>query len=269
MKRRSGGYTIIEVMIFLVVTATLLISAMAVFNGRQGRTEYVQSVRETDQQILTIINEVATGYFPDQGNFSCQLSLGGPVIDDSEERSQGTNEDCVFLGKMILFDNNNPGQYRVYPIAGNRLSIDLSNLTVSLADAIEEAKPTPVASLVQTYNVPYSNTISKVVDPSKPCTQNSALSGIAFMQSLGEVSNGDPISGSQSVDKFTLCPGSIGENNGNLFINVTNDWTTPAKETTLCFDDGPNNLQSAITIGNASGKLNTEVLIDNQPPECS
>jgi type II secretory pathway pseudopilin PulG len=264
MKRLSGGYTIIEVMIFLVVTATLLISAMAVFNGRQGRTEYVQSARETDQQLLTIINEVATGYFPDQGNFSCSTSGGRPVIDTTTSESQGTNENCIFLGKAILFDQANPDVYSVYPVAGARVTA-----TGEIVDTVAEAQPVLVPNLVQEYNVPYSNTFSRIADPAKTCPTNASLVGIVFMQSLGAVSSGDPISGSQTVDKYTLCADALTEVAGLPEVGtLVPDWTVPAAEAVICFEDGPDPLDAAIKIGTASGKLNTEVLIDNTPAVC-
>src|SRR5690606_25691761 len=100
--RKQNGYTIVEIMIFLIITSVLLISAMAVFAGQESKNKFTQSIRETDQQILTVINEVGSGHFPGSGGFSC--NPGNPRTQlTGTDSEQGTNEGCVFLGKILHF----------------------------------------------------------------------------------------------------------------------------------------------------------------------
>lgn len=264
----NGGYTIIEVMIFLVVTATLFISAMAVFNGRQARTEYTQAVRETDQRILTVINEVGSGNFPDQGNFSCTSSSSGTVIDVSGSEEQGSNESCIFVGKLMHFGiDGDERDYAVYTLAGSRLDGSSGQIVTNLA----EASPTVVQSLTETFRVPYGGKVFKVVAPDcENNGDNKQIAGFAVTQTFGEVSDGDPISGSQSVRVQPLCGTNFGDAGSAVFsvAENANKYRNAPRGITLCFGE-PGARVSALRIGGGDRESSTEVLIDNPPAECT
>lgn len=261
----GGGYTIIEVMIFLIVTGTLLVSALAVFNGRQVRTEFVQGVRETDQQIATIINEVATGYFPNAGGFTC--TAGSPtVIDTGDSEEQGTNQDCIFVGKALLFGiGGETENYNAYVVAGTRLDAG-GNIVTNLDDA----NPNLVPPLTKQYRVAYSNDIYRIVTPGVCAAEGNQAGAFSIYQSFGQVSDGDPVSGSQSIGLYAICDTTIGMVEGlfqTALIDVTN--TEPATEgIILCFGD-PNGRTAAVQIGGQSREVATDVFIDNDTPaEC-
>ncbi|MEK7626473.1 MAG: hypothetical protein AAB423_03940 [Patescibacteria group bacterium] len=83
------GYTIIEVMIFLVVSAGLLIAVLGLISGQQQRTRFITGVNDFDSQIQDMINDVEVGYYPAE------------TIE-----SAGTNSGRIFLGKAIQFHRN-------------------------------------------------------------------------------------------------------------------------------------------------------------------
>ncbi len=101
-----GGYTIIETLIFLAVTSGLFIIAVSFMNGKQSRVQFDQAVRDFDSNLQDVINDTATGYYPNN-SVTCVsvdntdtpptfLPAGGPVV-------QGINGGCIFLGKSIQF----------------------------------------------------------------------------------------------------------------------------------------------------------------------
>ena len=127
---KSAGFTIVETLIVLAVTGLLFIMVMVTLNGQQGRAQFQQSVRDLQTKVQQIINEVSSGYFPSNGDFSClkgadPLNPGysAPII-TATASAQGTNQACMFMGKLIQFSVTNPPttpeEYDTYTLAGLR-----------------------------------------------------------------------------------------------------------------------------------------------------
>lgn len=142
---RTGGYTIIEVLIFLAVSGALMVSALTVFGGQQQRTEFSQAVREFDSQMRDIINDVSTGYYPDTQNIICKndsIVGQGIKLTSGSTADQGTNSDCIFVGRVIQFrpEGLSSSSMRVYTVAGQRQFLPRQD-----ARTLIEAKPKLVA----------------------------------------------------------------------------------------------------------------------------
>lgn len=128
-QKALAGYTLVEVMIFLAVSGGLLASIMTMISGQQQKTQFTTGVNEFESKIQDLISDVETGYFPNNGNTICQVPgmtsnpSAFPVIRPGTAE-QGSNQDCVFLGKAIQFYKDSSGlvnQYRALTIAGKRL----------------------------------------------------------------------------------------------------------------------------------------------------
>jgi|GEM_PF-2430590 len=145
MKKNGGGFTILETMIVMTVSATMLASAILLFSGQQRRTQFSQSLRDIESKIQDVLNDVATGYFPNAGNISCSASgANEPAINASGTSEQGANFECVFMGKALLF---RPDGFVIYPIVGSRglassasASDPLSTVKPILATTLQEQK---------------------------------------------------------------------------------------------------------------------------------
>lgn len=255
--RSSGGYTIIEVMIFLVVTGVLLVSALGVFRGQQERTQFTQAVRETDQRIRTIINEVGSGFFPDNSSFTCEAAPGGISISGVSSAAQGTNEDCIFIGKVVSFEAGER-DYGVYTVAG------LRQTGGSLVTSLAEARPQIVTPITEQYTVPYGVPILRTAIIGNAC-ENTIL---AFYQSFGSSDNaGDPKSGSQNVNLYTICSGGSSEDAVRSAVSNTNLATpVPSSGALICFGE-LDFRTAAVKLGGSGSQLTTEVLIDGAVPE--
>lgn len=124
MKRGAPqGYTIVEVMIFLAVTAALFAMVALSFSGRQSRTQFAASARDMESQIQDIMNDIATGYGGAPPNTpECQVDPAvSRVLFVGPAAPQGTNAQCVFAGKVLhLGVDGEPETYRVYSVAGAR-----------------------------------------------------------------------------------------------------------------------------------------------------
>src|SRR5688572_7392102 len=78
--RGPRGFTVIEVLIVMVVTGMLFVSAAILIAGRRAQTEFNQGIRQVQSQIQQVISEVATGYYPNPNTFRCTPGDSGPVL---------------------------------------------------------------------------------------------------------------------------------------------------------------------------------------------
>jgi hypothetical protein len=133
-KRKVAGYTILETMIFLTVSALLFISAMRLVGGQQGRTEFSHGVREAESVLQDASNDIADGYYSNRTSTSarltCAVNPASPyllTLGTSATDSQGANAGCVLVGKAIQFGPSdlNKQQIRLIPLFG-RQYIDAS-----------------------------------------------------------------------------------------------------------------------------------------------
>ncbi len=116
------GFTIVETLIVLAVTSALFFAATLYINGQQNRTDFQVGIRNLKQQIEQVINETRSGYYPSNNDIKCTYSGGNNVNIVPGVQEQGTNGECIFAGKALVFDSDNhPQEINVYTLAGRRL----------------------------------------------------------------------------------------------------------------------------------------------------
>ena len=144
----DNGYTIVETMVFLVVTAALFASAMAAVSGRQASVQFTQGIRDAQSKMQEIINDVSTGYYPSNGDFACSAATGTtdrPTF-TAVATPQGSSNECTFLGKSVHFTTNAADvgsgavRYNILSIAARR--VNAAGLEVQ---SLNEALPTAIA----------------------------------------------------------------------------------------------------------------------------
>lgn len=149
--KQFEGYTILEAMIVITISAAMFVSVVIAFGGRQQEIQFTQAVRSFDARLNDIINDVSTGYFDNSGNLSCTLPSADPdqrpfVSGASASQDiQGSSDECVFLGKAIQFyPQTDPAskaasKIRVFNLLGRRTNGG------SPANSIQTARPIAVA----------------------------------------------------------------------------------------------------------------------------
>ncbi len=258
---RLGGYTVIEVLIVLGVTALLFFSAATMIVGRQNRTAFEQAIRNIHSQIQAVIDEVVIGHYPDITNIDCVATGSGPRVTFGSG-SQGTNGACIFMGRVIQFGvaGTDPEQFKTYTIAG--LRTDGSGTAVQ---SISQARPMLVAPSSTQSDIPDLST-TDILEHGLTTSfmvygnTDAPIGGIAIWQGLPAQSGGSLLSGSQTVAispivNTTLAMGAqqfVSAANENLASSPLDD----PNGIRICFVSGATEQSGLITIGGNQRPLN-------------
>jgi type II secretory pathway pseudopilin PulG len=283
---RIGGYTLIEVMIFLAVSGVLFVSAVALIQGQQGRTQFSQSMRDIDSKINQYVSEVSASYFPSNQDYSCAINAAGrPVLTKltAGTKGVGSNEDCIFLGKALQFHHEDAGNtddtIGVYSILGkraNQVALAGGGTTSVLISNFAAANPTPTPSLVETYALPFG---TKIVSAAKDnAADASAMAG--FYIDLSQAGSDPDANKTASLTSYQY-PSNVAINTplysatnttGVTYNCITNNKSVcsgllgstasvPAAFTKwlLCFKSGSSNQTAQITVTSGPAGIQTKV----------
>lgn len=274
----SRGFTIMETMIFLVVTAGLFASAMLLINGQEAKTEFYQAVRDVNTQILDVINDVATGYYNNPTGFTCIYGAAGPVATVAAADTQGTNDQCIFIGRVISFGiHGDDTTFSIFNVIGNRQNG--SAVDAPLVTDLAQARPTPLSrwsggppgfpDTHHTSLLPGGLTVGsmKYTDGGATFTP---LGSVGIFSTFSTYTSGVLNSGSQTANLIPVL-GSEWANQTNtqdiarnIYINAATSPKDPSGGVEVCFNSGGTNQHATITIG-GQGKLTSTAQIWNGP----
>lgn len=266
------GYTIIEVLIFLTVSAGLFVSGAMLLSGQQGKTEFAQAIRETNSQIQDIINDTATGYYPRSTDFKC--TAGNPPTISSGVDSLGTNEGCIFIGRAMHFgiQGSDGAEFDIYTVVGNRQNTTTVPATES--QGFTAARPTALdpATHGDRRTLPYGLKVKKMTASGAP------IGAVGFFSSFGEhdSGSGDLVSGAQSAIQLVPVPGSsLDQDSGAIATAISSivdgTPTNPDSGVIICFESAGTSQYGIITIGGGGQRTSSTVeVVDmaSAPAEC-
>jgi prepilin-type N-terminal cleavage/methylation domain-containing protein len=263
--RQPLGYTIIEVMIVLAVSGVMFLVAVQFINGKQARTSFTAGVNEMASQVQNIIEQVTDGQYSDIP-FTCQGTPGAPLQNITQGgQGQGTNNTCVFLGKLLHFDSTLK-TYEVYslgaavgaappnaiwlgqdvtPIVNGNMSVNLmtSQATPQNLDATVYVTPVGAAASFQSYGFGFTQS-EGTLNILAPGTYNSGAQLVNLVYSPNLNSAGD-------------------DNESTAVSDITSD-VYLASSVTVCLTDGTRYAQIGIGDTNAnSNQLSVNVAMNN------
>lgn len=244
---KSRGFTIVEVLIFLAVSSALMVSAFALISGSQNKASFTQSINDVQQQIDSVINNVANGYYSaGETQKKCTLDVNGkPKFDSTDVATRGSSADCIFLGRFIAFENGSD-KYTVYNVAGRR------QIAGNDVKRMIEAKPTVIVGTEQEYTLKNGLTFKKP-------TQG-IVNAYGFFNGLGESSGvSDQLNSGYQQASFFGFESSAIEPLPGYFELIFDQQKNPTNGYALCFNSGTTNQSGVITIG-GSGRAATSSL---------
>ena len=242
---KSRGFTIVEVLIFLAVSSALMVSAFTLISGSQNKASFTQSINDVQQQIDSVINNVANGYYSAGETQKQCVIIGGIPNFTGNPVGRGSSADCIFLGRFIAFTNGSD-EYTVYNVAGRRQK-DGSDVTKMV-----DANPTIILDTEQKYTLKNGLTFKS----------NNGINAFGFFNGLGASSGvSDQLNSGYQQASFY----GFSSNASQLLPpNFASNYDSPnEKDPTagyaLCFDSATTNQSGVITIG-GSGRTATSSL---------
>lgn len=196
------GYTIVEVMVVLAVSGVMFLIAATFINGKQARTSFTTGVNQMASQIQNIIEQVTNGRYSDIPLGCTVITTGtnGKLKITAATTTQGTNSQCVFLGKALHFRNKasdgNYTSYEIFTIAGCRVAADCGSTADDGATPVLDSAGGSADLTTQT-TIPQSLEVTHVTvaKTGPPATTISGGNNIAFFNAHGNINGSTPLGG--------------------------------------------------------------------------
>lgn len=238
MKRQSG-FTVIEVTIFLALTAMLFLIAFFGTGVFVSQSRFSDGMRRMESYLQAQYEEVVSGVNPRDSTVTCASGTSTVVPGAS---SPGTTN-CVLLGKLILFTAGSDSIQSYYVVGMNSQSYSTTDpvTTIIASLAPRAADSTNVSTFESPWGIRYVQ--------GKRASSGGPMNAIAFLRS--------PVS-SQVVTYIYNQP-SV---NAPLAPFIT---SSLASNTTanFCFVSAENsNKIAAVQLGNGQGSSAFSVLFD-------
>lgn len=95
------GFTIIETMIVLAISALLFVMAIAALNGKEAETAFVTSANTLKSQYIEYLAYDSDGYFNYNNHYQYNCYSNGLAKDKPGTSPLGTSSSCIFLGSIF------------------------------------------------------------------------------------------------------------------------------------------------------------------------
>lgn len=273
-RRKSRGYTIVEVMIFLAISGFMFLIAAVFVNGKQGKAEFRQSLNDINNQLQQTINDVNNGLYPWPGNLACTAPPGSPPQIQLGTSNQGGNEGCVFLGKVIQFgtEQNNESGYNIYSVAARQYVTTAADGTIPTN--FNAAQPEVIyvngGDPTEYKQFSYGMTVKCMF------YEGGKINAIGFFSSFGSYAKKETLaSGAQDVVVLPLkaASGTVNPPASSASVRdaVHNIRSTDNSEIDFhpnieIWFDGGNGQFGQLSIGSKGQRLTTDVQINNTLP---
>lgn len=153
MDRRQAGYTIVEITLFLAISAMLFMIALIGTGNTMRTTRFVDSGRSLTAFVQRQYDAIINGLNTRPGTEQCS---GGTVTTGSSQ-TPGTS-DCLLMGQLLVFAQNS-STITLYDVIGTEpAGVDYTQADSVLITAFN---PRAVPNTgVTTYNIPWGAILS-------------------------------------------------------------------------------------------------------------
>jgi type II secretory pathway pseudopilin PulG len=251
MKHNRFGYTIVEVLLVLAITGSMLLGASAMLRGQQGKTQFQQTMRDIDSKIQAVAKGVGNNLYPDTASYTCQVQADADGKDRAKlivgAQETGSNKACIFIGRAIQVVKND-SVINIYSVIGRR-TYNQGGQTLSVT-TFDLANPNPAFELTETYQPPGKGARLKSATYIKP-NNNSPTNVPTEMAGFYNNLDGTSTTRQQLLAKVYEIETSPTnpQNNVANFIQQKNTYNNSGvKQWLLCYQSASNNQTALLTI---------------------
>ena len=171
-QQRSEGYTIIEVSLFLGISALLLTMALVGTGLSIRTTRFTDSTRSLHSYVQQQYDDLLNGVNSRFGSESCTSG----TINTTKSQTPGTSN-CLYMGKLMIFAKGS-SDVKTYSIIGTEpANVDYDK---SDEELIYDFSPKAVTTVnVETFTIPWLATVSG----SKRVVDNVGINAFALIRS--------------------------------------------------------------------------------------
>lgn len=250
--RGSKGYTIVEVSLFLGISALMLAIALVGTGVSIRTTRFTDSTRSLHAYVQQQYDDLINGVNSRFGNEACNSG----TINTGINQTPGTSN-CLYMGKLLIFAPNN-STVTTYNIIGTEpANVDYGQSDEQL---IFNFSPTVVTGVgVDNYSIPWLATISG----SKRPVDGIGVDAYALIRSPRST---------RVVSYVFKQPDSVGDYNLASLINpnLAADANNISKAANFCVSSADGLSQpSKITISGGQGQDAIGVSFDTVPGDCN
>jgi hypothetical protein len=291
MLKVFGGYTILEVMIFLIISTALIATATVAVGGSNAHTQFNQGMRDVNSKIQDWIGNVVNG-FPGDNQQSYSCAAPGNSRPTVSVGAGSTSPDCIFVGKAIQFTDSSsaptpdqPTRLYAYSVFGARMFKDSSGNS-TLSDNLYDSNPIAATGqfssgqdLTEAYTMTGGLKILSINSTSSAGSGHSHL--IGFFSSFNTEQNTTQ-NGSESLNTFAfpIDDNQIPANNAGgssiahclelassssacrlPALGDPNKWPPTLQTVQICFGNDNNSDTAVLTISSNNG-LGAQTAID-------
>lgn len=302
--QKNQGFTIVETLIVLAVTGFMFVVAGVYISGRQNKAMFQDSIQDVRSRILGAMSDVTNSVYDIPSNVTCTVNhsptTGGLALQSAGGGAvtQGENQNCVYLGKVLSFGVNNDNKSFVTDVAfgrrivessGGRAPENANEAFTTIANGIHYQTMSNIANLSQGYQLRNGLEIQSMcayLDSDSVCSR---IAGVAILISphdqISYDQGGQLNSGSLSPKVVALrIPGSVAAPSqvysvgvskrilyeivdrslGPSRTNPTGSFSAPQARSggiRLCFVSGSTNQSGLIVIGANNQGLTADLTI--------
>lgn len=176
-KGRQRGFTIIEVSLFISISALLFVSLLTGINVMVDRSRFSTSIKTLETLIRSQYEEVRSGIN------SRNSSVAANICGTGTTTTSSGSSNCLLLGKMITFDYNSSAITISY-VTGTQVSYS-ADTSDDTAIALSNPKVTNIGQ--ETSQIQWGGTLSKgVIIPSTTngsSVSNTGKASVAILRS--------------------------------------------------------------------------------------
>lgn len=225
----SGGFTVIEVILFLAISGLLLFVAIASVTANINNSRFNDAIRSTTSYLQTQYSEVSAGQSDRDTSKGCDTT--GSITNSPTALGMS---DCVVMGRYIKLEG---ATFTVRYIIGYRAT--LLGIPAGDTAAINAMNPQVANDAYEgRYDIPWDIHMAKATALSGTYDR----AGIAIIRS--------PASG--SVLYYVAAPGDASPAPSIAGTLIRDD--NLSQDVTLCFADDSSSRTGRITIGNGQGQ---------------